>query len=159
MKDKDYYRIRPEFERCLPALFPSRGTPPPPVKHGINREIVSQMKGRISATQVKGFLWRWFSRPEYLAAVAAGGLRHDIEGRPCDGITEEERAHARNALVQRIAREVVASRSPVWVRRTLSVIRADDRLRADITTETARLLAETGQAMTDRHKDLLAAVR
>lgn len=132
MKDHLYYRIRPDFEVAAPYFFTARGEDPVVARHGMNREIIALMAGKLPATLVRDFLWRWFSRPEYLAAVARGGARHDLAGRPCGVITREEAETARHQLVDRLLRDPGRRGSLDWVLRTLDRIDADPALRAEV---------------------------
>jgi sRNA-binding protein len=138
MKDSLYYRLRPAFEIAAPALFTRRGRLAVPAKRGINRDVVDLMSGRLSRTMVRNFLWRWFSRPEYLAAVALGGDRFDLEGRPCGEISEGERLQARYALTEKLAVEAALRGGAAWTARTLDQIGADPDLRREVE---ARILA------------------
>lgn len=132
MKDHLYYRVRPLFEAAAPNFFTPRGSDPIVARHGINREVIALMQGTASATLVRDFLWRWFSRPEYLAAVARGGRRHDISGAPCATITAEEMATARDRLVERLVRDPSRPGGASWVARTLDRISADSAMRAEV---------------------------
>lgn len=132
MRDSLYYRLRPAFEQAAPSLFAGRGCLAVPAKLGVNREVVDLMAGRMSGTTVRNFLWRWFSRPEYLAAVAKGGFRFDLDGRVCGVITEEERLQAEACLIDKLARESVDRDGEAWAYRTMEQICADDALRAKV---------------------------
>jgi len=132
MKDHLYYRVRPLFEAAAPNFFTPRGTDPIVARHGINREVIALMQGTASATLVRDFLWRWFSRPEYLAAVSRGGCRHDLSGKPCAAITPEEMETARDRLVERLVRDPSRPGGPNWLARTLDRISADHALRAEV---------------------------
>jgi hypothetical protein len=138
MKDSLYYRLRPIFEMSAPAIFTRRGRMAVPAKLGINRDVVDMMSGRLSRTTVRNFLWRWFSRPEYLAAISRGGDRFDLEGRPCGKILEEERLQARSALTEKLAVEAALRGGAAWTARTLDHIGADPDLRREVE---ARILA------------------
>lgn len=132
MKDHVYYRIRPLFEDAAPQFFTPRGQDPVVARHGINREIIGLMSREMSATLVRDFLWRWFSRPEYLAAVARGGDRHDLSGVPCGKVTPEEAACARARLVTRLSSDPRRPGGLFWLSRTLDRIEADPALRSDV---------------------------
>jgi sRNA-binding protein len=146
MRDSLYYRLRPAFEKTAPSLFESRGGLAVPAKLGINREVVDLMAGQMSGTTVRNFLWRWFSRPEYLAAVARGGFRFDLEGRVCGIISDEERRQAENCLIEKLARESVMRDGAEWAERTMDQINAERELRAKVEKRIAAMKCEDGMA-------------
>ena len=132
MNDRMYYRLRPQFEAALPGLFTSKGQLPVAAKLGINREIVDVMSDRMSASSVRDFLWRWFGRMEYLGVIARGGARHDLQGKPCGTITEEEASRARKMLIEKLTRELRSGRGREAVEKMLHRIDADDHLKRTI---------------------------
>jgi sRNA-binding protein len=152
MRDSLYYRLRPAFEQASPCLFGGRGCLAVPAKLGINREVVDLMAGTMSGTTVRNFLWRWFSRPEYLAAVAKGGQRFDLEGRACGIVSDDERSLAEACLIEKLARECVLHDGSDWAMRTMEKICADASLREKVAQRISALRLENGVAAHEKRK-------
>ena len=65
---------------------------PRPLAIGCNRQLRAALA--IPWSQVDAVLWWWTRRPEYHAAVAAGGPRYSLDGSEAGVVVEEHRAMA-----------------------------------------------------------------
>jgi ProQ/FINO family len=74
---------------------------PRPLAIGCNRQLRAALA--ISWSQVDAVLWWWTRRPEYHAAVAAGGFRYNLDGSVAGSVAEEHRAMAQRQIQQRAA--------------------------------------------------------
>ncbi len=77
-----------ECRRRFPVLFDAHR--PVPLAIGIHKPL-----GKLIGVQRAKFLLEWWtSWPAYVAAVAAGGRRHSLDGSDAGEITEEQRSLA-----------------------------------------------------------------
>src|SRR5690348_5527015 len=74
---------------------------PRPLAIGCNRQLRAALA--IPWSQVDAVLWWWTRRPEYHAAVAAGGFRYNLDGTVAGTVAEEHRAMAQRQIQQRAA--------------------------------------------------------
>jgi hypothetical protein len=74
---------------------------PRPLAIGCNRQLRAALA--IPWSQVDAVLWWWTRRPEYHAAVAAGGFRYNLDGSVAGPVAEEHRAMAQRQIQQRAA--------------------------------------------------------
>ncbi len=82
-----------------PAAFPEKHKVP--LKLGIRQDVFNQAKEwNVSEKAAATALTLWCSDPDYYKAVAAGGLRYDLDGNPSDEVTEEQQQTAETALRQ-----------------------------------------------------------
>ena len=65
---------------------------PRPLAIGCNPQLRAALA--IPWSQVDAVLWWWTRRPEYHAAVAAGGFRYNLDGTEAGVVAEEHRAMA-----------------------------------------------------------------
>lgn len=82
----------------FPALFPAKPSDVRPLALGIHQALVGRLASE-SGADPKGIGWalrKWCQREGYKRALARGGNRIDLDGRPVEPVTEE---HRRNALV------------------------------------------------------------
>jgi RNA chaperone ProQ/FINO-like protein len=82
----------------LVEMFPVVFDPdaPRPLAIGCNRQLRAALA--IPWSQVDAVLWWWTRRPEYHAAVAAGGPRYNLDGTEAGVVAEEHRAMARRQI-------------------------------------------------------------
>jgi hypothetical protein len=71
---------------------------PLPLMIGIHAPLLERLAGEHTAADVSAFLRRWCSRRPYVAAIAAGKHRHDLDGVPRGAPTDEQRAGAAKGL-------------------------------------------------------------
>jgi hypothetical protein len=67
------------LRELAPAVF---NDTPPPLAIGIDAALVALLAGEFEAELVGRFLRDWTRRPTYLAAVARGDVRRDLDGCP-----------------------------------------------------------------------------
>jgi sRNA-binding protein len=83
----------------LVARYPQTFTDPPvPLAIGVDKPLIAALAGIWSAKAVRHFLRFWAGRPAYVAAIAAGEPRCDLDGTPTTAPTEREREHATAAM-------------------------------------------------------------
>jgi sRNA-binding protein len=90
---------RREAHARFPALFPMDGEPRPPLATGGLHLALAAALGW-SPKAAWGFVSNWTMRRGYLEAVAAGGARLGLDGRPAGAVSAAERDHARAALAR-----------------------------------------------------------
>lgn len=74
----------------FPAVF---GRRPVPLQTGIHKAIWERCPD-IQRLSLRRFLWGWTHRLAYFAAVSRGGMRFDLDGQPCEPISEAHQADA-----------------------------------------------------------------
>ena len=57
---------------------------PPPLAIGIDVALIALLAGEFEAAVIARFLADWTRRPAYLAAVARGDVRRDLDGCPTE---------------------------------------------------------------------------
>jgi len=103
-------RRRQELDETLAVLcdrWPSLFTAPVPLAIGIERKI-QQFLGdaRISKMRLRRALHCWTRRTGYLAAIAEGRCRQDLDGSDAGEPEEAHRAYARELIAERLAKRV-----------------------------------------------------
>ena len=85
-----------------PALFAG---PAKPIKLRIQKDIQEREPGAFTRSALSGFLHRHTGSTSYLLAVAKGGPRFDLDGKPDGDVTEEHRKVASDELARRRANQ------------------------------------------------------
>jgi ProP effector len=88
---------------ALADLFPKtftaeRWKPHKPLKIGIHTDLIAA--GILTPREVRNALAAYTKHRMYLAAVAAGGFRFDLNGNPAGEVTSVEAAHALESLAR-----------------------------------------------------------
>jgi sRNA-binding protein len=74
---------------------------PPPLAIGIDAALVALLAGEFDASVISRFLRDWVRRPVYLAAVARGDVRRDLDGCPAGTPADSARTFAAILLGRR----------------------------------------------------------
>lgn len=91
-----YREQREEFAAAYPmAILPSGTSWKKPLAHGTLEELIGR---GWSPAVVDNFLKGYTYGPKYQAALAAGGRRYDLDGKPRGKITPNEIAYAHRCL-------------------------------------------------------------
>jgi len=101
---------RQELDETLAVLcdrWPSLFTAPVPLAIGIERKI-QQFLGdaRLPKARLRYALHCWTRRTGYLAAIAEGRCRQDLDGSDAGEPEEAHRAYARELIAERLAKRV-----------------------------------------------------
>jgi hypothetical protein len=86
------------LRELAPAVFNDQQ---PPLAIGIDVALITLLAGEFDASVVTRFLRDWTRRPAYLAAVARGDLRRDLDGCPAGAPDDRARTFAAALLGQR----------------------------------------------------------
>jgi hypothetical protein len=97
-----------DLMEAYPLAFPRPSAAPVPLAIGIHRAILEAVRGQHSTNTLKVFLARWTGAPAYLAALAAGEPRRNLDGTLVGVPTEDERIRAAETIETRKA----AKRTP-----------------------------------------------
>jgi sRNA-binding protein len=97
-----YHEVRAIMHARYPAVFTARGEPLKPLKIGISDDLAA-VAAEIGPL-FNPFMRSWCGRPEYWAAVAAGGARYDLEGNQVGAVEDGEQRWAH--------RDQVSQKSP-----------------------------------------------
>ena len=81
-----------------PAVF---NDCPPPLAIGIDAALIALLAGEFEAAVIARLLADWTRRPAYLAAVARGDVRRDLDGCPTDAPQDRDRKFAAILLGRR----------------------------------------------------------
>lgn len=81
--------------------FPAFGDPPRPLAIGVDRQIRDALGGRYRRKAIGRVLAWWTRLPEYIAAVAAGGQRINLDGSNAGDVSEAHRKKAVEQLTRR----------------------------------------------------------
>ncbi len=101
--------------RELVARFPLFSVASP-MKLGVNAELQQFCRAaipddRMSRTRVRMavnyFLSQWVKRPEYRAALKAGGPRFDLWMKPCGGVLDEETDNRKYRMMRQEATKLM----------------------------------------------------
>ncbi|MCB2019504.1 MAG: ProQ/FinO family protein, partial [Burkholderiaceae bacterium] len=85
-----------------PALFAG---PAKPIKLRIQKDIQARDPGAFTRSVLSGFLHRHTGSTSYLLAMAKGGPRFDLDGKPDGEVSEEHRKVAADELARRRANQ------------------------------------------------------
>lgn len=88
-----------DLAKRFPLLFNSHLARP--LKIGVGRDIAEAYKGLYPEFSVRGFLERYTKSSFYLEAMAKGGSRFDLDGKPDGIVTPGQIAWARDELRRR----------------------------------------------------------
>lgn len=106
----------------LKARYPKAFTQPPtPLSINIHAQLLSAYIG--SRTTIKCVLRFWCKQAAYHEAVLRSSYRVDLEGRPADSITNEQRSYHKRKLKKLLAEEQPKPSKPV-IRKTAISIKA-----------------------------------
>lgn len=101
-------RRRQELDETLAALrdrWPALFTAPVPLAIGIERKIQQALgEARFPKVRLRRALHCWTRRTGYLAAIAEGRRRQDLDGADAGESEETHRAHARELVAERMAK-------------------------------------------------------
>ena len=101
-------RRRQELDETLAALrdrWPALFTAPVPLAIGIERKIQQALgEARFSKLRLRRALHCWTRRTGYLAAIAEGRRRQDLDGSDAGEPEEAHRVHAREMVAERRAK-------------------------------------------------------
>ena len=86
------------LRQLAPAVFNDQ---PPPLAIGIDVALIALLAGEFDARAITRFLADWTRRPTYLAAVARGEVRRDLDGCPADAPEASAREFAAILLSRR----------------------------------------------------------
>ena len=78
----------------FPRTFARDPAERPPLKRGIDRDLVARLDGLSSRTAVKRILGGYTACPEYRAKLIEGAARIDLDGNPAGAVTASEAAYA-----------------------------------------------------------------
>ena len=78
----------------FPRTFARDPTARPPLKRGIDRDLVVRLDGLSSRTALKRALGGYTACPEYRAKLIEGAARIDLDGNPAGVVTASEVAYA-----------------------------------------------------------------
>jgi sRNA-binding protein len=93
---------RQALKQRWPALFAG---PAKPIKLRIQKDIQERDPGAFTRSVLSGFLHRHTGSTSYLLAVARGGPRFDLDGKPDGEVSEEHRKVASDELARRRANQ------------------------------------------------------
>lgn len=81
------------------STFPAAFTDPPrPLAIGIHDDLRKQVPANISKTSVRWFMSSWTRAWGYRPALAAGGPRYGLDGKPAGMVTPEQQEYAREGM-------------------------------------------------------------
>ena len=78
----------------FPRIFARDPAERPPLKRGIDRDLVARLDGLSSRTALKRVLGGYTACPEYRAKLIEGTVRIDLDGDPAGAVTAGEAAYA-----------------------------------------------------------------
>jgi ProP effector len=78
----------------FPKTFARDPAERPPLKRGIDRELVARLDGASSRTALKRVLGGYTACPGYRARLIEGAARIDLDGNPAGVVTASEAAYA-----------------------------------------------------------------
>jgi hypothetical protein len=86
------------LRELAPVVFNDQ---PPPLAIGVDVALVALLAGEFEASVITRFLADWTRRPAYLAAVARGDVRRDLDGCPAGAPDDAARTFAAIRLGRR----------------------------------------------------------
>ena len=78
----------------FPRTFARDPPERPPLKRGIDRDLVARLDGLSSRTALKRVLGGYTACPEYRAKLIEGAARIDLDGNPAGAVTAGEATYA-----------------------------------------------------------------
>lgn len=94
-REAEWHAVPAALEALLRELAPAAfNDQPPPLAIGIDAALVALLAGEFDAEVVARFLADWTRRPAYLAAVARGDVRRDLDGCPTGAPDDAARTFA-----------------------------------------------------------------
>jgi hypothetical protein len=90
--------IEAMLRQLAPAVFNDQ---PPPLAIGIDVALGTLLAGEFDAVMIARFLRDWVRRPPYLAALARGDARRDLDGCPAGAPDDNARTFAAILLRRR----------------------------------------------------------
>src|SRR6516162_7730588 len=78
----------------FPRTFARDPAERPPLKRGIDRDLVARFDGTVSRSALKRVLGIYTACPEYRARLIEGAARIDLDGNPAGVVTAGEAAYA-----------------------------------------------------------------
>lgn len=94
-----YHQMRPHMEAAYPAVFTPRKTPPVPLALGVGVQLMAELTEMFGERSAKIFMAGWTCRREYRWAILTGTQRYALDGSVAGGISDKDRDHARDQLV------------------------------------------------------------
>lgn len=93
-------KLEATLRELAPAVF---NDCPPPLAIGTGDTLIALLAGEFDAAAISRFLRDWVRRPAYLAALARGDDRRDLDGHPIDTPADNARSFAAILLGRREA--------------------------------------------------------
>jgi ProP effector len=90
-------RLQELLRSEYPAVF--KIPPVVPLAHGVHRQIAEEQG--LSLAEVRSALAFWINGLRYITAIARGGARYGLDGKPDGVVTDAEAAEARERLAVR----------------------------------------------------------
>jgi hypothetical protein len=101
-REAEWHDAPAKLEALLRELAPAAFNDcPPPLAVGIDGALIALLTGEFEAEVVSRFLRDWTRRPAYLAAVARGEVRRDLDGCPTEAPDDHARTFATGLLGRR----------------------------------------------------------
>jgi hypothetical protein len=101
-REAEWHAVPAALEAMLRELAPTVfNDQPPPLAVGIDAALAALLAGEVEAEVVGRFLRDWVQRPAYLAALARGEVRRDLDGQPTDAPDASARTFAAILLRRR----------------------------------------------------------
>lgn len=107
-----YHQMRRYMEAAYPAVFTPRKTAPVPLALGVGVPLVAELTDLFGERSAKIFMAAWTCRREYRWAVLTGTHRHALDGSVSGQISDREREHARDQLVDFYAAQYAKRKTP-----------------------------------------------
>jgi sRNA-binding protein len=96
---QDDFKRRDHLLELLKAVTPEVfRIPPVPLAVGIRRQVLDLAGDEVPWNDIAAVLRRWASRYDYIAAIAAGGQRFNLDGSHAGEVTPEHQQFARAQL-------------------------------------------------------------
>jgi ProP effector len=73
--------------------------PPRPLQVGIHSFLIALFAGQFAEEHVRAFIRRWTATPKYIASVATGEERFDIDGKPAGCIEDAHKYRLRKVYM------------------------------------------------------------
>jgi hypothetical protein len=83
LREQQWHAAPAKLEATLRDLIPAVFNDcPPPLAVGIHHTLIALLDGEFAQRTIRQFLHDWTKRPAYLAALARGDVRRDLDGCP-----------------------------------------------------------------------------